>query len=109
MSINFMYMTSILMTAVAFLSWSGQVEATGVTKIIQGAVKEVGVNAVDILDDVNGNRVQIRIDSNTVYDNIQELIDLREGDKVQVSYQTKYGRNIAIMITRMEIDGDDVV
>ena len=50
----------------------------------------------------NGGELAFKVDSQTGYDNIAGLTDLKEGDKLKVEYKEEKGKNIATMISKLE-------
>lgn len=107
MNMNLFFTTFVIMAALAFLSVSDRAEALDITKIIQGTIKEINADSIEILNDSNGNEMRTAINSNTVYDGVQKLTDLKAGDKVQIEYQENHNKNMATMITKIETEDED--
>jgi Domain of unknown function (DUF5666) len=106
---NLLCTTFMMMVALAFISVNDRVEAVDITKIIQGTVQEIKNNSISIIEDTDGKEVKTAIDSNTVYDSVQKLTDLKVGDRVQIDYKTNLNKRTAITITKIEAGGEDSV
>jgi hypothetical protein len=104
MQTNLAYTVFMIMAGLAFLSVNDRAESLDIKKIIQGTVKEAKGNSIKIIEDSDGKEVPVTIDSNTVYDNVQKLADIKAGDMVQIEYQEDHSKSTAIMITKIETD-----
>jgi hypothetical protein len=89
----------------SFFSLNAQSQVLDTTKVAQGIVKEVKLNSIKILCAADNSVFVATIDSNTVYDNVQKLTDLKAGDEIQVNYKINHDKNIAITVTKMEVEG----
>jgi hypothetical protein len=85
-----------------FLSMTHQAQALDITNIKQGIIKDIKSDSLKMACDPNGVVLQMAIDPNTVYDNVQKWSDIKVGDKVQVVSKISQRRNIAITITKIE-------
>ena len=50
----------------------------------------------------NGGELSFKVDSQTAYDNIARLTELKEGDKIRIEYKEDKGRNTAVTITKLD-------
>jgi hypothetical protein len=82
-----------------------QAQALDITKVVEGTIEEVKPGVISILCAANNSKFLATIDPNTVYDNVQKLSDLKKGDEVQVNYQINHFKNIAITVTKMDVQG----
>jgi len=105
MNANLLFTIIMILAGFSFLAMSDPADSLDITKVVEGTVKATKANTIDVLDDSKSKDTRIAIDSNTVYDNVQKLSDLKIGDKVQVEYQTVHNKDIAITITKMEVEG----
>jgi len=106
MKMNLLFTAFMVLAAIAFLFVSDRAESLDITKIIQGTVKEAKVDSITIKNSADGKEIRIAINSYTVYNNVQRLTDLKQGDKVQVEYQAGHNINIATTITKIEEEAD---
>ena len=105
MNINLLFTVFLIVAGIAFLAASDQARSLDITKSIQGTVKEEKAGFIVILENSDGKMVKIAADPNTVYNNVQQMADLKAGDKVQVDYQSVQDKKTAITITKMEVEG----
>src|SRR5271154_395041 len=85
-----------------FIFWAGQAESLDIKTIIQGTVQEIESSSVKISRGINGDKVLIATNANTVYDNAQKLTDLQVGDKIQIEYQEGQKKIVANSIMKIE-------
>ena len=107
MKIKSLFMVLMVMAGVTFFAVNDRAESLGIERIIQGTVKEARGNSIKILNDLNDNEIKLGINSNTVFEDIQKLTDLKAGDKVQIVYQEDQSKDTATMITKLEMYSED--
>jgi hypothetical protein len=88
----------------ACLGAAGPAEALDITKTVEGTVVGVSAGSVEVRGDANNMEVAIAVGSDTVYDHVQKLTELKAGDKVQVEYQIKNGKNMAVSVKKLEVE-----
>ncbi|MDE2028198.1 MAG: hypothetical protein KGK03_03220 [Candidatus Omnitrophica bacterium] len=75
-----------------------------VTKSVQGTVKNFGASWLEIIGVPVSRDIRFAVDANTVYNNVQKLFELKAGELVQVQYQKVNGENLAVSVTKMELE-----
>ncbi len=95
---------SFCLAALIFILMSDRAQSLDISKSLEGIVEQIKVNTITIQNTLTGYPAPIAVDTNTVYDNVQKLTDLKTGDRVQIKYQTIQHKNIASSVTKLEVE-----
>ncbi len=82
--------------------------ALGDAKSIEGTVKDVGMDSLTVTaqspDQMKMSEAQIQTDTQTQFQGISKLTDLKEGDKVKVDYRDDASKKIATVVMKESSD-----
>jgi len=108
MSAKYLINVFVIFSALSLFFLSDRAFSLDITQVVQGIIKEVSGGSITIIQSNIGRQLKILTDPYTTIQKVQNLRQLKPGDRVQIDYKTISHKNIASRITKIEIGNKNI-